>query len=78
MKMVIKCGECKKAWEVYPRGAWTDDINRECPECGCCIEQQTWEREIVPAFGAFMDANRELIKDSTGYGTPLFSVDFIN
>ena len=77
MKMRINCKECGEAWEVYPRGDWTDDVNRECPSCGCSIDRQTWENQIKPAFGAFMDMNREIIKDSTGYGTTLFTVSFM-
>ena len=77
MKMKIKCRECKRAWEIYPRGRWSDDASRECPSCGCSIDRQTWERQIIPAFGAFMDMNREIVKDSLGYDTPLFTVSFI-
>lgn len=76
MKIRIKCRECKRAWEIHPRGKWTDDASRECPSCGCSIDRQTWERQIIPAFGAFMDMNREIVKDSTGYDAPMFSVTF--
>ena len=31
----------------------------------------------MPAFGAMMDANRELIKTHTGYHAPLFTVDYV-
>lgn len=75
--MQIKCTNCNKTWIIYPRGAWTDDINSECPNCGCSIDRQTWERQITPAFGAFMDTNKELYKDATGYNAPLFKVNFI-
>lgn len=78
MKIQVKCHGCRKVWEVYPRGEWQNENNAVCPFCGLQIEPQTWEREIVPAFGAFLDANRELLKDVTGYGAPRFKVNFIN
>ena len=39
------------------------------------IDSQTWERQILPAFGEFQDMNRELIKDNLN-GSVRFSVDF--
>lgn len=33
---------------------------------------------MLPAFGGMEDTNRELIRDHSGYGTPLFRVDYIS
>lgn len=49
---------------------------RTCPHCFKAIERQTWEKQIIPAFLALDDANRELVKDSSGYHTPLFEVSY--
>ena len=57
-------------------GTWNDKA-RQCPHCFSEIDAQTWARQIVPAFCAVSDANRELYKDSTGYHTPLFTFDVI-
>ena len=53
------------------------DAARACPHCFKSIDSQTWERQVVPAFHALDDANRELFKDTTGYRVPLFEVDYI-
>lgn len=49
---------------------------RTCPHCFKAIERQTWEKQIIPAFHALDDANREIVKDSSGYHTPLFEVSY--
>lgn len=69
----IKCRNCGGAWEVY---AQTINAGRACPHCFKEIEQQSWERQIIPAFHALDDANRELAKDHTGYHVPLFEVSY--
>lgn len=75
--MKIHCGYCGQKWEIYER----DDFNhwkaRTCPHCGSKIDEQTWQRQILPGFGQIADANRELMKDHTGYHIPLFTVDVI-
>lgn len=72
----IHCDQCGGAWEVYGRDNWHDRNARTCPHCGHKIERQTWEGQILPAFGAMMDANRELIKIRADHG-PLFTVDYL-
>lgn len=32
---------------------------------------------MLPSFGGMEDTNREFIRDHSGYGTPLFRVDYI-
>lgn len=72
----IRCGYCNSSWDVYGmRGQWTDDVNRTCPHCGARIDSQTWQKHVLPAFGALQDANRELFKDHANH-LPLFAVDY--
>ena len=73
----IHCGYCGGTWEVYGRDEWGKTAARTCPHCDSRIDGQTWEKQILPAFGAMMDGNRELVKDHTGYNQPLFAVDYI-
>ena len=74
--MKIKCHECGGSREVYHYN-YKDDHLRMCPHCCKEIDRQTWNRQIIPAFGALEDANRELYKDHTGYpGVALFTVEY--
>jgi hypothetical protein len=77
MYLKIYCDVCGGNWEVYQRDDWTSDKARQCPHCFAKIDRQTWNKQIIPAFAATADANAELVKDSTGYHKPLFTVDFI-
>lgn len=74
--LIIHCTSCRTAWQVYPRDM-TDEKSRCCPGCYAEIDAQTWRKQILPAFGAMMDANKELQKDSTGYDAPPFQIDYI-
>ena len=74
-KMKIHCRSCGKSWKITERDKWNNDNARICPHCFKKIDCQTWKNDILPAFGAFMDLNKQLIKD-TGAGCTLFSVDF--
>ena len=73
--MKIYCDYCGQKWDIYERDNWNDDKARTCPHCFNKIDGQTWKNEIIPAFGAYMDLNKQLIKD-TGLGCVRFSVDF--
>ena len=74
----IKCHECGGSWEVYSYN-FNDDHLRVCPHCFKEIDRQTWNRQIIPAYGALEDANRELIKDHEGYtGVALFTIEYKN
>ena len=75
--MKIHCGYCGGAWEVYHRDDWKDDHARTCPHCSQKIDRQTWNKQVLPAFGAVQDANAELLKDHTGQHLPLFMLDVI-
>lgn len=73
--LIVRCDNCGTRWNIYHR----DIKNRNaktCPMCGESINQQTWEKELLPAFGALEDANRELFKDHTGYHGTLFTVGY--
>ena len=73
----IHCDYCGGTWDVYGHSNFHERAARTCPHCQQRIDGQTWENQILPAFGGMMDANRELIKDHTGYHSPLFTVDYI-
>lgn len=72
----IKCGYCGGTWQVYGRDQWRERRARTCPHCGSAVERQTWEDQVLPAFGQMMDANRELLKLHTGYHGVLFQVNY--
>lgn len=74
----IHCSNCRRRWAAYARNSWQSAASRTCPHCEAQIDAQTWEKQVLPAFGMMGDANRELIKDHTGYHTPLFRVDYIS
>lgn len=73
----IHCDVCGGTWEVYHRDNWNDDKARQCPHCFSKIDRQTWQKEVLPAFGAVHDANAELFKEHTGRPAPLFTFDVI-
>lgn len=75
--MKIHCNYCGGSWEVYGRDDWNEKKHRTCPHCFSSIDGQDWHNSILPAFGAMMDANKELIKTHTGYNAPLFTVDYV-
>lgn len=74
----IHCHNCGGYWEVYGRDNWTESRSRTCPHCHEKIDGQDWDKEVLPAFGAMMDANRELDMTHRGFNTPLFTVDYID
>jgi hypothetical protein len=73
----IHCDYCGGTWDVYGRDDWKNNRSRTCPHCQTKIDGQDWNNQIVPAFAAMQDANRELIKTHTGYHAPMFTVDYI-
>ena len=80
----IHCHNCGGHWDLYDGKAgrnapdsYKHRTYKTCPHCHEQIDGQDWDRQILPAFAAMADANRELYKTHTGYGTPLFSVDYI-
>ena len=73
----IHCDYCGGTWDVYGHSNFHERAARTCPHCQQRIDGQTWEKQILPAFGGMMDANRELLKDHSGYHAPLFTVDYV-
>lgn len=78
-----------KIWAIYESNATTAaafgrftagtfDMARpeNAPHCSHAIDEQTWNKQIIPAYCAMYDANLELLKDHTGYHTPLFEVSY--
>ena len=74
----LYCGFCRGRWEVYERDNWKSQAAATCPHCGKRIDGETWAKQVVPAFCAVGDANRELYKDSTGYHIPYFRFDVLS
>lgn len=72
----IRCTRCGKKWKVRANEEFDGDLARTCPECGAQIDEQTWNNQVLPAFGCFEDANRELHKDALGYGLTRFKVSY--
>lgn len=73
----IHCKNCRKSWAVYHRDNWHDERARQCPFCYSEIDKDLWEREIIPAFGAMSDANREILKNYTGFpDKSMFLIDY--
>ena len=75
--MVVTCGYCHQKWHVYGSRNFNDKDARRCPHCQAEIDRQTWEHDVLPAFGAIQDANRELYKHSVGTHTALFQIDYV-
>lgn len=76
--MRIYCGYCGQKWEVYERDNWNSQQAATCPHCGERIDGQTWARQVVPAFCAAADANREMERDAAGYHIPRFRFDILS
>lgn len=73
----VHCGYCSDTWDVYDRDK-TNPLANQCPHCFKEIDRQTWEKQIIPAWAAMDYAGRELFKDHTGFGVPLFHIDCIS
>ena len=58
----IHCVYCGGKWDVYKRDI-KNERARQCPHCFQEIDRQSWEKEVIPAFGMVEDANAELYKD---------------
>lgn len=78
MNLRIFCFSCRRAWSYY----WGQNFNEKganaCPYCGRQIDSQTWENEVLPTFGAFIDANLDLKRDAAGGNAPLFAFELRN
>ena len=72
----IYCDSCGGVWHVYHRGIH-ESTARQCPHCYAKIDRQTWERQVLPAFGEMVDTERELFKDHANHA-PLFCIDFVS
>lgn len=71
----IKCDNCGSEWIVYHRDI-KNRTAKTCPMCGESIDGQTWEKQVLPAFAAMEDANRELFKAHTGFHGTLYTVSY--
>ena len=74
--MTVDCNTCGGSWNVYHVTNWSDDVTRTCPHCFAEIDPQTWENQVLPAFGSMTDANMELLRDNLGQHTPLFRIHY--
>ena len=74
----IHCQECGGYWDLHEQDDYKHPKNKKCPHCGKGIDGQDFYNTVLPAFGAMLDASKELKKTSTGYNAPLFTVDYIS
>lgn len=73
----IHCKNCGGYWDIHEDDDYQLRKFKTCPHCKEQIDGQDYLNQVLPAFGAMLDANKELKKTSTGYNAPLFTVDFI-
>ena len=70
----VQCYKCGSRYQVNAGMIKHTEANM-CPYCYAELPRDTWERIVIPAFGELEDANRELIKEHSGYvDTPLFQI----
>lgn len=74
----IHCKSCGNYWDVYESDDYKNQRYKKCPYCGEEIDGQDYYNTVLPAFGAMLDATKELEKTSIGYNAPLFRVDYIS
>ena len=73
----IHCKNCDGYWDISESDDFNHPKYKKCPHCDKEIDGQDYFNTVLPAFGAMLDANKELKKTATGYKAPLFTVDFI-
>lgn len=73
----IHCKSCGGYWDISEGDDFNHPKYKKCPHCEKGIDGQDYFNTVLPAFGAMLDANKELYKTHTGYDAPLFTVDFI-
>lgn len=73
----IHCKSCGGYWDIYEGDDFNNPKYKKCPHCDNGIDGQDYYNTVLPAFGAMLDANKELYKTATGYNSALFTVDFI-
>ena len=73
----IHCGGCGSDWIVYHRDDFKNWKARTCPVCGKATNPQTWEKQVLRAFGEMEDAGMELVKDHTQLHGTLFTVGYV-
>lgn len=73
----IHCHNCGNHWDINEGDDYKQRKYKTCPYCKEQIDGQDFDNQVLPAFGAMMDANRELKKTHTGYNASLFSVEFM-
>lgn len=75
--LVVHCCKCGKDYQIYKAMSRHEYANI-CPFCFSELPRREWERIVLTAFEELEDANRELIKEHTGYNDiPLFQVGYI-
>ena len=76
--MKICCEYCGGSWEVYERDDWASGKAATCPHCAEKIDLQTWRRCVLPAFGSFINMNKELFSEHANDHRSLFQIDMIS
>lgn len=74
----IHCKSCGGYWDLHEQDDYKNQRYKKCPYCEEEIDGQDYYNTVLPAFGAMMDATKELEKTSKGYNAPLFRVDYIS
>lgn len=72
----IHCHNCGGYWDINEGDDFNHPKYKKCPHCKKGIDGQDYFNTVLPAFGAMMDANKELYKTHTGYSAPLFTVEY--
>lgn len=76
-RLKIHCCNCGCEWDVYHRDNWKDWKSRTCPSCGEEIDPETWENQILNAFGEMEESNIELQKDHDQQHKTMFLVGYM-
>ncbi|MBQ9732782.1 MAG: hypothetical protein IJV74_00945 [Clostridia bacterium] len=73
----IHCYKCGGRFSVNGGMVKHSEAN-VCPYCYTTLPREIWERIVLPAFGELEDANRELVKEHSGYvDVPLFQIGYV-
>ena len=72
-KAIIRCKKCGEEFPIY----WNDVTHEpiKCKHCGLSMNEFMTE-QVINAFAAVVDANKELYKSHIENHEPLFEIEF--
>lgn len=74
--LIVNCCSCGEKYSLHGDMVFDKSAN-VCPSCSAEIQRSFWERQVIPAWAAFEDANRDLRNIHTGYdNAPLFKIEY--